>query len=126
LGLEGLVELLVVQAQGRVEIHLLLEARLEHLFLPVEVVVVESGLLRAIQREVFQGFRRELLDFLEQQEQQEEQQVLVQQPITGQVLVGLEAGHLQQQHLQEGWVEITAYRDCLQQQQGRLEVAQAA
>jgi hypothetical protein len=73
LGLEGLVELLVVQAQGREQIHLLLEALLEHLFLPVEVVVAESGLLRAIQREVFRGFRRDLLELLEQQEQQEEQ-----------------------------------------------------
>jgi hypothetical protein len=50
LGLEGLAELLAVVEPPQVEIHLLLEARLEHLFLPVEVVVAESGLLRAIQR----------------------------------------------------------------------------
>jgi hypothetical protein len=63
LGQEGLVELLVVQAQGREQIHLLLEALLDNLSLLKEALVVELELLRAIQQEVWREFRAELLGF---------------------------------------------------------------
>jgi hypothetical protein len=126
LGLEGLVELLVAQEEFLEQIHLLLVAHLEHLFFAVAAGVVGTELLPAIQRELLRDFRRELLDFLEQQERQGEQQALVDRVTLGQVQAVLEAEHLQRQHLQEGRVEITAYRGCLQQHRGHWVVARAA
>ena len=126
LGLEGLVELLVAQEEFLEQIHLLLVAHLEYLFLAVAAEVEGTGPLPAIQREVLRDFRRGLLEFLERQEQQEEQQVLAGLLTLGQVLEVLEAEHPQRQHSLEGRVEITAYRGYLQQQQGHLAVAQVA